>query len=89
MSNTQYNIKYSSMEVFYSEINQRIQEWNKQLQDWNTSCESLINMNSFNGQSATKVKAYLNEVHGFLLQSIGAAFSRLMAEFLTYKKRLL
>ena len=86
MSNTQYNIKYSSMEVFYSEINQRIQEWNKQLQDWNTSCESLINMNSFNGQSATKVKAYLNEVHGFLLQSIGAAFSRLMAEFLTYKK---
>ena len=41
-------------------------------------------MHSFNGQSATKEKAYLNEFMVFSTIN-WSSFSRLMAEFLTYK----
>ncbi|MBE6052876.1 MAG: hypothetical protein E7212_03025 [Clostridium sartagoforme] len=85
MGSNQYNIKYSSMDQFYVEICTKTQEWYKELDSWKTSYTSLINMTSFNGQSATAVKSYLGEVHEFLLQSIYVAISRFQADFLLYK----
>ena len=87
MGSNQYNIKYPSMDQFYVEISTKTQEWYSQLDSWKTSYTSLINMTSFNGQSATAVKSYLGEVHEFLLQSIYVAISRFQADFLLYKNK--
>ena len=87
MGSNQYNIKYSSMDQFYVDVCTKTQDWYKQLDSWKTSYTSVINMTSFNGQSATAVKSYLGEVHEFLLQSIYVAISRFQADFLLYKNQ--
>lgn len=87
MGSNQYNIKYSSMDQLYIDICTKTQGWYQQLDSWKTSYTSLINMTSFNGQSATAVKSYLGEVHEFLLQSIYVAISRFQADYLLYKNK--
>lgn len=86
MRNTQYNIKYSSMDQFYIEMCNRIGEWHTQLESWSKSFNNLINMKSFDGQAAEKVKAYLGEVHVFLLEAIYTSIERLQSDYLLYKK---
>lgn len=87
MGSNQYNIKYSSMDQFYVDICTKTQGWYNQLDSWKSSYTSIINMNTFNGESAIAVKSYLGEVHEFFIQSIYVAISRFQAEFLLYKNQ--
>lgn len=64
----------------------KTEEWYNQIDLWKKSYTKLVNMRAFQGQSATAVKAYLEEVHEVIIQSIYVAISRLQSEYLLYKR---
>ena len=80
-----FNIKYTSMDQFYSDICQKITEWNQELDSWNQSYNKIVEMESFKGNSADGVKTYLQEVHGVLLFSIKQMLADFQSRFLLYK----
>ena len=85
MSEKYYKIKYGSMDQLYSLVGTRINGWYTELNTWYTACEKLMNLEQFQGESATAVKAYLQEVHGVLICSIQQTLAEYQSKYLLYK----
>ena len=52
---------------------------------WEKPYNELINMEKFQGDTATSAKLYLKETHSVLLWYIKSALTRISTEFLFYK----
>lgn len=84
MSGEYYKIKYNAMDQLYVTVSTRINDWYTQLDNWVQSYTTVVNMNSFEGTSATGAKTYLQEVHGILLYAIQQTLSAYQSNFLLY-----
>ena len=62
-----YKILYSSKDQFYLMAIKKIQDWTSQLTKIENRMNAIVELDSFQGQAADSVKAYIKDVYTFLL----------------------
>ena len=81
----EYTIRYDSMDEFYATACTRFSEWEKSLASWRNACNTLLSLQSFQGQAATAAKNYLKEIHNALIPAILQTITLYKTQLLLYK----
>ena len=85
MNNTDYQIKYSANDAFFTDVSGRVSEWSSQLEAIQKAINGIVTMDSFSGTSADNVKNYLAEVHSILYVALWQAAIEFQSRLLLYK----
>jgi len=65
-----YKIIYNSKDQFYLMVNDKFQKWNTQLDRIENRINAIVNLDSFQGEAADSIKAYLQDVYTLILISV-------------------
>lgn len=86
MKANEYKIKYESIEEFSRMAYKNIACWEEQLSEIEGGLNRLLNMKSFQGETADAVRLYLQEVHKTLLFGIRQCLQEYKVRLLLYQK---
>ena len=86
MKANEYKIKYESIEEFRRMAYKNIACWEDQLSEIEGGLNRLLNMKSFQGETADAVRLYLQEVHKTLLSGIRQCLQEYKVRLLLYQK---
>ena len=86
MNANEYKIKYESIEEFRRMAYKNIACWEDQLSEIEGGLNRLLNMKSFQGETADAVRLYLQEVHKTLLSGIRQCLQEYKVRLLLYQK---
>lgn len=73
-----YKILYSSKDQFYLMVGSKFQEWNTQLDRIENRINAIVNLGSFQGETADSIKAYLQDIYTLTLISVRQTLSDYM-----------
>ncbi|MBC2304261.1 T7SS effector LXG polymorphic toxin [Listeria booriae] len=80
-----YLVKYDDVTSVGAYVNGNCQTYGGQLQEISQSFTNIVGIPSLKGQAADSMKAYVGEVHGFIIQSISQLVQEIQSKFLLYK----
>ncbi|MBC1918588.1 hypothetical protein HCJ46_07460 [Listeria booriae] len=80
-----YLVKYDDVTSVGAYVNGNCQTYGEQLQEISQSFTNIVGIPSLKGQAADSMKAYVGEVHGFIIQSISQLVQEIQSKFLLYK----
>ncbi len=85
MNDNEYKIKYESIEEFRRMASGNIARWEEQLSEIEGSLNRLLNMETFQGESADAIRAYIQEVHITLISAIRQCLREYSIRLLMYQ----
>ncbi|MBC1795990.1 hypothetical protein HCA55_04585 [Listeria booriae] len=80
-----YLVKYDDVTSVGAYVNGNCQTYGEQVQEISQSFTNIVGIPSLKGQAADSMKAYVGEVHGFIIQSISQLVQEIQSKFLLYK----
>ncbi|MBC2258107.1 T7SS effector LXG polymorphic toxin [Listeria booriae] len=80
-----YLVKYDDVTSVGAYVNGNCQTYGGQLQEISQSFTNIVGIPTLKGQAADSMKAYVEEVHGFIIQSISQLVQEIQSKFLLYK----
>ena len=85
MNDNEYKIKYESIEEFCRMASGNIARWEEQLSEIEGCLKRLLNMETFQGESADAIRAYIQEVHITLVSAIRQCLREYSTRLLMYQ----
>ena len=85
MEDNEYKIKYDSIEQFRRMAFHNISVWEEQLSEIEGCLNRLLNMETFQGESADAIQAYIQEVHITLVSAIRQCLREYSTRLLMYQ----
>ena len=85
MNDNEYKIKYESIEEFCRMASGNIARWEEQLSEIEGCLKRLLNMETFQGESADAIRTYIQEVHITLLSAIRQCLREYSTRLLMYQ----
>ena len=85
MEDNEYKIKYGSIEEFCRIASGNIARWEEQLSEIEGCLNRLLNMETFQGESADAIRTYIREVHVTLLSAIRQCLREYSTRLLMYQ----
>lgn len=83
-----YKIGYEELRIFFMNANNCIYTWRNALDIIRLRMGLIVNNDNFKGKAATCVKAYLSDVHIYLIDSIITLLDEYAVKFIMYQNGL-
>ena len=85
MEDNEYKIKYESIEEFSRMASGNIARWEEELSEIEGCLKRLLNMETFQGESADAIRTYIQEIHITLLSAIRQCLREYSTRLLMYQ----
>ena len=81
-----FNIRYKDIDDIIKTVNAQFKHWKDTFNNVQNSMNDFVNMESFEGETAESIKAYLEEVHKLLIYSIINVIEEYQASITSYRR---